>query len=164
MIWFFAPLGSLWLCSKPARTIRHCAAYVAQRSRWPSPPQPLYGRSMSILAVLDDLADHDANVAAVCTCQLLRHDGFPSSTWPRLRLSFSAWLYSPSLGFPFGQNHEGWGAPRLAPLLLTFPPHRIARRVLRLDSRLRRAAVVATIRALRDDPLQPNQSRGSIGR
>jgi hypothetical protein len=30
-----------------------------------------------------------------------------------LRLSFSAWLY-----FPFGRNHEGWGAPRLAPLLL----------------------------------------------
>jgi len=32
-------------------------------------------------------------------------DGFPLSKWGRLRLSFSAWLYSPSSGFPFGQNH-----------------------------------------------------------
>src|SRR5438046_2566761 len=42
-------------------------------------------------------------------------------------LSFSAWLYSPSSGFPFGQSHEGWGSPRLAPLLLALAAHRRAR-------------------------------------
>jgi hypothetical protein len=41
------------------------------------------------------------------------------------------------LGFPFGQKNEGWGAPELAPFLLAFPPHRIARRGLRLELHLR---------------------------
>jgi hypothetical protein len=60
------------------------------------------------------------------------------------------------LGFPFGRNHEGWGAPRLAPLLLALPAHRIARRVLRLEPRLRRPAAIRRICSLRDDALQPH--------
>ena len=82
-------------------------------------------------------------------------DGFPSSKWPRLRLSFSAWLYSPSSGFPFGQNHEGRGAPRLAPLLLALPAHRLARPVLRLVPRRRRPAAIGRIRPLRHLPSSP---------
>jgi len=56
-------------------------------------------------------------------------DGVSSSTW--LRLSLSAGLSSPSSGLPFGQNHEGQDAPRLAPLLLAFPAQRLARPVSR---------------------------------
>jgi hypothetical protein len=37
---------------------------------------------------------------------------FLPSKWPQSRLAFSAWLYSPSSCLPFGQNHEGRGAPK----------------------------------------------------
>ena len=46
----------------------------------------------------------------------------------------------------------GW----LAPLLLALPPHRLARRVLRLEPRLRRPAAIGRIRPLRHDALQPH--------
>ena len=74
--------------------------------------------------------------------------GFPPPNWSRLRLSFSAWLFSPSSGSPFGQNHEGRGAPRLSPRLLALAPDRIARRVLRLDPHLAWPAAVRRIRPL----------------
>src|SRR4029077_510740 len=44
----------------------------------------------------------------------------------------------------------------LAPLLLALPAHRLARRVFRLEPRLRRPAAVWRIRPLRDDALQPH--------
>ena len=50
--------------------------------------------------------------------------------------------------------------PRLAPLLLAFPAHRLARRVLRLEPHLRRSAAIGRIRALRPDVLQTHPADG----
>jgi hypothetical protein len=49
-------------------------------------------------------------------------------------------------------NGEGWAVP----LLLALPVHRLTRRVLRLDPRLRRSAAIGRIRSLRHDALQPH--------
>ena len=43
-----------------------------------------------------------------------------------------------------------------APFLLTLPAHRLARRVLRLEPRLRRPAAIGRIHPLRHDALQPH--------
>ena len=42
------------------------------------------------------------------------------------------------------------------PVLLTFPPHRLARRVLRLEPHLRWPAAIGRVRPLRYDALQPH--------
>ena len=87
---------------------------------------------------------------------LMARDGLPLSKWPRSRFSFSASLGSSSCYFPFWQHHEGRGASRLAPLLLALPAHRRARRVLRLEPRLRRPAAVRRVHPLRHDAFQPH--------
>src|SRR6478672_25386 len=53
-------------------------------------------------------------------------------------------------GASVGQPTE----PCLAPLLLTLPAHRLARRVLRFEPRLRRPAAKRRIRPLRHDALK----------
>ena len=92
-----------------------------------------------------------------------QEDGFPTSKLPGSRPSFSASLCSPSSCFPFGergmQDEQIAGDSMkagLAPLLLALPAHRLARRVLRLEPRLRRPAAIGRIRPLRDDALQPH--------
>jgi hypothetical protein len=52
-------------------------------------------------------------------------------------------------------NGEGPGAG-LAPLFLALAAHCLARRILRLDPRLRRPAAIGRIRPLRHDALQPH--------
>jgi len=83
-------------------------------------------------------------------------DGFPLSKWVRLRLSFSAWLYSPSSGFPFGQNYDGLGAPGLTPSFTR------SRRIASLAGFFDLSHVfdsplpIRRIRSLRHDPFQPH--------
>ena len=116
-------------------------------------------RGDGVMTVPASSASHDLDQRGRSTAAksgAWHQDGVPTSKWPRLRLSFSAWLYSPSSGFPFGQNHEGRGAPRLAPLLLALPAHRLARRVLRLEPHHRWPAAIGRIRPLRHDTLQPH--------
>ena len=68
--------------------------------------------------------------------------------WSVLRMGHS----SPSDRDVPGYRREGG----LGPVFLTLPAHRLARRVLRLEPRLRRPAAIGRVRPLRHDALQPH--------
>jgi hypothetical protein len=88
-------------------------------------------------------------------------DGSPTSKLPGSPPSFSAWLCSPSSCCPLGETAAGQDEQitgdspdaGLAPLLLALPPHRRARRVLRLEPRPRPSAAIGRIHPLRHDML-----------